>query len=100
MNSDYSNFSYKGITIDPYRIFEIYGITHPAHAHATKKLLRAGRSHKSLSQDIQEAIDSLERWKEMIQEDRDDIRFCSESGCQFSPMENIPHANWCPKKDV
>lgn len=72
MKPDYSNFTYKGIKLDPYRIFDVYGITHPAHQHSLKKLLRAGRSHKSLGQDIQEAIDTLERWKEMIQEDSSD----------------------------
>jgi uncharacterized protein YwgA len=61
--------TYRGIKLDPYRILEIYGITHPAQQHALKKLLRAGRSHKALHQDIDEVIDSLNRWKEMVQED-------------------------------
>lgn len=62
-------FSYKGIKMDPYRIFKIYKIADPAQQHAIKKLLRAGQSIKSLEQDISEVIVTLERWKEMIRED-------------------------------
>ena len=62
-------FSYRGGKMDPYRILSIYGITHPAQQHAIKKLLRAGRSIKSVERDIDEVILSLERWKEMIKED-------------------------------
>jgi hypothetical protein len=63
------SFDYKGIRIDPYRIFRIYQITDPAQQHAIKKLLRAGRSVKSLEQDIDETIATLMRWKQMIAED-------------------------------
>ncbi len=62
-------FTYKGIKFDPYRIFRLYGITDPAQQHAIKKLLRAGKSVKSLDQDIDEAIQTLNRWKEMLAED-------------------------------
>jgi predicted transcriptional regulator len=55
--------------IDPYRILHQYGITHPAQQHAIKKLLRAGRSHKQLRKDIQEIIQTLERWLEMLNQD-------------------------------
>ena len=41
-----------GVKADPYRILLAYNITHPAQQHALKKLLRAGRSHKPLAQDI------------------------------------------------
>ena len=57
------------VKADPYRILLAYNIIHPAHQHAVKKLLRCGTSHKTLAQDIQETIDTLERWKEMIAED-------------------------------
>ena len=63
------SFVYKGIKVDPYRIFEIYGITNGAQQHAIKKLLRAGKSVKSLDQDIAEVIVSLTRWQDMIRED-------------------------------
>ena len=69
MKYEHYNFKYKEIKIDPYRIMYEYKIVHPAHQHALKKLLRAGNSIKNLKQDIQEVIDSLERWIEMIDED-------------------------------
>ena len=62
-------YSYRGIKLDPYRIFTIYSITHPAQQHAIKKLLRAGKSVKDLEQDIKEVIDTLHRWLEMEEED-------------------------------
>ena len=60
---------YNGIKLDPYRILLVYNIIHPAQQHAIKKLLRAGTAHKELLQDINEVILTLERWKEMIDED-------------------------------
>lgn len=48
---------------------QVYGIAHPAHQHAVKKLLRCGNSVKPLLQDIDEVILSLNRWKEMIHEE-------------------------------
>jgi lipid II:glycine glycyltransferase (peptidoglycan interpeptide bridge formation enzyme) len=63
--------TYKGMLIDPYRILHQYGITHPAQQHAIKKLLRAGRSHKQLHKDIQETIQTLERWLEMLNQDEE-----------------------------
>lgn len=68
-NYQYYNYKYKGIKIDPYRIIFEYKITHPAHQHAVKKLLRCGKSIKEQKQDIKEVIDSLTRWLEMIEED-------------------------------
>lgn len=62
-------FTYRGVKLDPYRIFRIYRITDPAQQHAIKKLLRAGQSVKSLDQDIDEVIMTLTRWKEMNRED-------------------------------
>lgn len=63
------NTTLNGQKLDPYRILLAYAISHPAQQHAIKKLLRAGRSHKGLEQDIQETIATLERWLEMIRED-------------------------------
>lgn len=62
-------FSYKGHKIDPYRIFRIYNISAPEQQHAIKKLLRAGKSVKTLNQDIDEVILTLQRWKEILKED-------------------------------
>lgn len=65
-------YSYRGRKIDPYRIFRIYKIADSAQQHAIKKLLRAGKSVKSLEQDIDEVIQTLQRWKEMNREDEED----------------------------
>lgn len=62
-------WTFKGISFDFYRLCEILGITHHAQAHALKKVIRAGRSVKPVVQDIDEAIDSLRRWREMVVED-------------------------------
>lgn len=57
-------------TVDIYRILVEYEVTDPCIQHAVKKLLCAGqRGSKSSEQDIQEAIESLKRWKEMRQEE-------------------------------
>lgn len=64
-------FDFQGVRLDPYRILAVYGITHPAHQHALKKLLRAGNAHKTLRQDIDEVIGTLERWKGMLDEEED-----------------------------
>jgi hypothetical protein len=63
-------WKWKGVTFDFYRLCEILGICHHAQAHALKKLIRAGRSVKSIDQDIDETIDALRRWQEMLTEDR------------------------------
>jgi len=69
MSCTYYHEDYKGIRLDPYRILDVWGITHPAQQHAVKKLLRAGRGYKTLEQDIMEVIESLHRWLEMRNED-------------------------------
>lgn len=57
-------------TIDVYRVMKLFGVTDPCLQHAAKKMLCAGnRGHKDLYRDVQDAIDSLERWKEMYAED-------------------------------
>jgi hypothetical protein len=56
----------KGAQIDVYDILKAYGVTCPAIAHAIKKLLLPGERHaKTWEQDINEAIASLERAKEL-----------------------------------
>ena len=52
--------------IDVYRVIDLWEITDPALQHALKKILAAGkRGAKNQAQDVDEAIDSLVRWKEM-----------------------------------
>ena len=62
-------FDYKGVRLDPYRIMLVYGITHPAHQHAIKKLLRAGNSVKDIRTDLIEARDTIDRFLQMLDED-------------------------------
>ena len=67
----------KGVShlnvIDPYRIADLYDL-HPCAEHIMKKSLCAGgRGHKDLLRDIQDIIDTAERWKEMIEEDNNAI---------------------------
>lgn len=55
--------------LDVYRIIDLYEITDPCIQHALKKILVAGgRGHKDITTDIQNVIDTLERWKEMQNE--------------------------------
>lgn len=58
-------------SIDVYRVLELYSVINPCLQHAIKKLLVAGGrgAGKDILTDVQEAIDSLERWKEMREED-------------------------------
>lgn len=63
-------YAFKGVKIDPYRVMEQYRITHPAHQHAVKKLLRAVRGDaKDLRQDLAEVQMTIARWIEMLDED-------------------------------
>lgn len=57
-------------TLDVYRVISIFGVSDPCIQHALKKLLCSGvRGHKDQSKDIQDVIDTLERWKQMRYED-------------------------------
>jgi hypothetical protein len=57
-------------TVDVYRVLSLYGVTDPCLQHAIKKLLCAGdRGAKDIEQDVQEAIDALGRWQDMMEED-------------------------------
>ena len=67
-NTSYNRREFLGVKIDIYRILDLYGIVHPAQQHAIKKLLRAGNGAKSLEQDIEETIESLQRWQAMLRE--------------------------------
>lgn len=57
-------------TIDVYRVLDIFNVTDPCLQHAVKKLLVAGGrgAGKDINRDVREAIDSLERWFEMQEE--------------------------------
>lgn len=57
--------------IDVYRLLLMFTVTDPCIQHAIKKLLVAGGrgGGKDAKRDVQEAIDSLERWQEMRAEE-------------------------------
>ena len=56
-------------TLDIYRVTELFN-PHACGAHIAKKALCSGqRGHKDLLTDIQDIIDTAERWKEMLIED-------------------------------
>lgn len=56
--------------IDVYRVLALFGVTDPCMQHALKKVICAGqRGAKGTDRDIQEAIDTLQRWQEMRAED-------------------------------
>lgn len=55
--------------LDVYRIQELWTM-HPCAEHVVKKMLVAGgRGHKDLDKDIQDCIDTLQRWQDMRKED-------------------------------
>lgn len=53
--------------IDVYRVLDLFNVADPCIQHAVKKLLVAGGrgAGKDISRDVQEAIDTLNRWVEM-----------------------------------
>lgn len=56
--------------VDVYRVLDLFGVTDQALGHAIKKLLVAGgRGVKDQRKDIQEAVDTLQRRLEMMDED-------------------------------
>lgn len=57
--------------VDVYRLFRMFNVTDQAIGHAIKKLLVAGGRGvgKDINRDVDEAIDTLNRWKELELED-------------------------------
>jgi hypothetical protein len=72
-------------TIDVYRVLQLFNVTDPCLQHAVKKLLVAGgrgvkaQMGQTVARDVQEAIDTLQRWQEMQHEDlpKPDEQFCA-----------------------
>lgn len=58
--------------VDVYRVLALFSVTDPCLQHAVKKLLVAGGrgAGKDISRDVSEAIDTLERWREMRAEEK------------------------------
>jgi hypothetical protein len=73
MTQKHSHY-YKNVqglkTIDVYRVLSLFNVTDPCIQHAVKKLLVAGGrgAGKNIDKDIQEAIDSLVRYQDMLNE--------------------------------
>lgn len=69
--SSHYKHSFKGIKLDPYRICRVYGIGGGPREHMLKKLLRG--TEKGHSEDflIAELQSSLDRWRQMLEEERD-----------------------------
>ena len=61
------NREVKGVTVDVYDVLKAFNVTCPATQHALKKMLCAGlRGHKDIQTDLDEAIASLQRAKELV----------------------------------
>jgi hypothetical protein len=59
---------YAVMIIDVYDVLKAFNVTCPATQHAIKKMLMAGeRGHKDKQTDLNEAIQSLQRAKELSQ---------------------------------
>jgi hypothetical protein len=57
--------------IDVYRVLHAFGVTDPCIQHAIKKLLAPGqRGSKSEAQDVHEALQSLQRYEAMREEEK------------------------------
>lgn len=64
-------YEYRGIKFDPYRAARIWDITDHALFSAFKKVAHAGRrGNKNAVADVKDAINALERWLEMNDEDQ------------------------------
>lgn len=90
----YSRFVVNGLKIDYYFIAALYEITDACLSHALKKLLRVGRSHKSIHQDVQDAIDTLRRWQELNPLPQVLVNTCEPMGCVQSeePWEDTTYS--------
>lgn len=81
--------------VDFYRIADLFGITDQAIGHAIKKLLVPGiRGAKGFRQDVQEAVDTLNRRLEMLNEDE-------KQGDLFNGIEiQLPEPGSCKSPNI
>lgn len=76
--------------IDVYRVIDLFGVTHPALAHAAKKILVSGnRGIKDEEQDIKEAIDALLRYMTMRREDGEKLNPLGDGGETVSMLDKL-----------
>jgi hypothetical protein len=64
------NVNFNGHKLDPYRVIEIFKITHPAMQQIVKKVLRQGAKHKNAEEDARDIISSAQRFLDMKDEER------------------------------
>lgn len=72
--------------IDIYRLLDLFGVTDQALGHAIKKLVAPGGrgAGKDFRKDVQEAIDTLTRRLEMLDEDAN--AGTGFVGCKITPL--------------
>jgi hypothetical protein len=68
---EHYRLEYRGVKIDPFRIAQVYRINDFAMMTVLKKVLRAGRAHKDLRQDLLDMKCAIDRKLEMMAEDND-----------------------------
>jgi hypothetical protein len=89
------------ISVDVYDVLRAFNVTDPAIQHAVKKLLCTGiRGHKDSSQDLEEAIQSIERALDVVKTDEKLVEAMAEKqpvtsdnpqDCPFRIGEVIQH---------
>jgi hypothetical protein len=85
------------ISVDVYDVLRAFNVTDPAIQHAVKKLLCTGiRGHKNSKQDLQEAIQSIERALDVIKTDEKLAEVMAES--QSVTSDSPPQSPVCPFK--
>jgi hypothetical protein len=83
------------ISVDVYDVLRAFSVTDPAIQHAVKKLLCTGiRGHKDTRQDLQEAIQSIQRALDVIKTDEKLAEVMSES--QSVTSDNPQESPACP----
>jgi hypothetical protein len=83
------------ISVDVYDVLRAFNVTDPAIQHAVKKLLCTGiRGHKDTRQDLEEAIQSIERALDVVKTDEKLVEAMAES--QPVTSDNPQESPACP----
>ena len=90
------NIDFNGHKLDPYRVIEIFQITHPAMQQVLKKVLRQGSKHKDEEQDARDIITSAQRFLDMKTEER---RWKTEPELPFAETSGDGTGQALPKCD-
>jgi hypothetical protein len=85
------------ISVDVYDVLRAFNVTDPAIQHAIKKLLCTGiRGHKNSRQDLEEAIQSIERALDVVKVEEKLAEAMAES--QPATSDNPQESPACPFK--